>query len=261
MNYPKHLSEKIREEVAISYLKHELRKIFPSIETKEIENLTKNKELCNPRDFWNGLHGISMGFKLKNILYLATAKNITWSQEKISMDKLTFGVELSCTRIIKEGKILAKEFADFYDKNSDKKLEQLAETIKIRGNNRERESDPILVIENKGVSSVYDGNGRLARKLLEGKKIINAYVGKMEGDVLDNFWLPTSLLMDNLYFVYEAIRNKDENLFKSQMEVINNMLRNSESGKIEFKERALTKKEPDRSKILRELGDLSLANN
>ena len=261
MDYPKHLSEKIREEVAISYLKHELRKIFPSIETKEIENLMKNKELCNPRDFWNGLHGISMGFKLKNILYLATAKNIIWSQEKISVEKLTFGVELSCTRIIKEGKILAKEFADFYDKNSDKKLEQLAETIKIRGNNRERESDPILVIENKGVNSVYDGNGRLARKLLEGENMINAYIGKMESEYLNNYWLPTSLLMDNLYFVYEAIRNKDENLFKSQMKVINNMLRNSESGKIEFKERALTKKEPDRSKILRELGDLSLANN
>ncbi len=249
MDYPKHLSEKIREEVAISYLKHELRKIFPSIEIEEINSLMNSKELCNPRDFWNGLHGISMGFKLKNILYLVTAENITWSREKMAIEDLTFGVELSCTRIVKEGKISAKEFINFYDKNLSKKSEQLLETIKIRGNNSEREKDPVLVIKNENVNSVYDGNGRLARKLLEGEKMIDVFKGRKVGDTLMNYWLPTSLLMDNLYFVYEAIRNKDKKLLKMQMEVIKNMLKNSESGKIEFKERALTSKEEIREII------------
>jgi hypothetical protein len=68
-----------------------------------------------------------------------------------------------------------------------------------------------------------------------------------------NYWLPTSLLMDNLYFVYEAIKNKDEKLFKKQMAVIKNMLKNSESGKIEFLERVLTSKKEIREKILKVL--------
>jgi len=38
-------------------------------------------------------------------------------------------------------------------------------------------------------------------------------------------------------------------------------LNKSESGKIEFLERALTKKEPYRSIILEQLGDLTTTNN
>jgi hypothetical protein len=68
-------------------------------------------------------------------------------------------------------------------------------------------------------------------------------------------------MIDNLYFVYEAIDNKNEKLFKSQIGVIKNMLSYSESGKIEFFQRALTKKEPYRSKILGEIGNLTTANN
>ncbi len=231
MNYPKHLSEKIREEVAVSYLKHELIKIFPSIDKSEIENLMRNQELCTPRDFWNGLHGISMGFKLKNILYLITAENITWQKKTMKVGELSFGVEM--------------------------KILSLDEIVKIRGNNLEREEDPIIAIEttknNKKIIKVRDGNGRLARHIAENKKEIKAYLGKMAEIYPRNYWLPTSLLIDNLYFVYEAIRNKNEKLFQEQVAVIKKMLENSESGKIEFLERALTSKKEIREKILNEL--------
>lgn len=231
MDYPKHLSEKIREEVAVGYLKHELEKIFPSIDKKEIENLTKNKELCNPRDFWNGFHGISMGFKLKNILYLITAENITWQKKTMKVNELSFGVEM--------------------------KILSLNEIVKIRGNNFERENDPIIAIEktedDKKIIKVHDGNGRLARHIAENKEEIEVYLGKMDGIYPQNYWLPTSLLMDNLYFVYEAIENKDEELFKKQMIVIKDMLRNSESRKKEFLERALTSKKEIREKVIKEL--------
>jgi hypothetical protein len=254
MDYPKHLSEKIREEVAVSYLKHELRKIFPSIKTEEVDNLMSSKELCNPRDFWNGLHGISMGFKLKNILYLVTAENISWTKEKINCRDLNFGVEMSCTKVIREGKVSGKEFADFYKKNPEEKAKQLAETIRIRGNDMVREEEPIMAIEKEKALSVHDGNGRLARFLLEDKETIEVYLGKMTGKTPTNFWLPTSLLMDNLFFVYQAIENKNEELFVQQIAAIKNMLSFSESGRVEFTERALTSKAEYRGKILAALG-------
>lgn len=191
MNYPKHLSERIREEVAISYLKHELKKIFPSINKKEIEDLMNNQELCNPRDFWNGLHGISMGFKLKNIISLVTAENIIWEKKTIKVAELNFGVEM--------------------------KVLSLEEIIKIRGNDFERENDPIIAIEksenNKKIIEVHDGNGRLARHIAENKEEIEVYLGKMDGPYPKNFWLPTSLIIDNLCFIYEAIDNGNEKLF------------------------------------------------
>jgi hypothetical protein len=239
MDYPKHLSEKIRKEIATSYLKHELKKIFPSINKSEIENLMNNKELCFPRDFWNGLHGISMGFKLKNILSLVTAENILWKKKIMRVDKLSFGVEM--------------------------KLMNLEEIVALRGNNVERENDPIIAVEksinNKKIIKVHDGNGRLARHHAEKKPIIEVYLGKMDGAYPYNFWLPTSLIIDNLYFIYEAIDSKNMELVNQQIACLKNILNKSESGKIEFLERALTKKEPYRSIILEQLGDLTTTNN
>jgi len=255
--YPKHLSEKIREEVAMSYLKHELRKIFPSIDKKEILGLMSSKELCNPRDFWNGLHGVSTGFKLKNILYLVTAENVVWSKQQLKCQDINFGVELDSTKKIRPGKIKAQEFADYYCKDDEIRIKELKNVLKIRGVNEERENDPIVVIENNELMSVHDGNGRLARHILENKKEIWAFVGKMKGKVPLNYWLPTSFLIEYLFYVYKAIDEENEELFKSQAVVLKNLLSNSESGKYEFRERALTKKEPYRSKILGELGTFS----
>lgn len=239
MEYPKHLSEKIREEVALSYLKHELKKIFPSIDKNEIENLMENPELCTPRDFWNGLYGISMGFKLKNILALVTAENISWERRTMKTEELSFGVEMEVL--------------------------SLEEIIAMRDNDIERENDPIIAIEKiekgKKIIKVHDGNGRLARHRAEDKGEIDVYLGKMSGGYPKNYWLPTSLIIDNLYFIYETIDNNDEQLFEKQIDTLRNMLSKSESGKIEFLKRALTKREPYRSKILSQFSYLATADN
>ncbi|MBP9818158.1 hypothetical protein KBC75_05450 [Candidatus Shapirobacteria bacterium] len=260
MEYPKHLSEKIREEVAVSYLRHELRKIFPSINGDDVENLMKCKELANPRDFWNGVHGVSMGFKLKNIVYLATAQNINWERKKINISELTFGVELQQTKEIRPGKVSAVEFAEFYKNNPDKQKYQLEETVRIRGNDEMRENDPIIALgkmeKDKLVISVHDGNGRLARYLLENKKEIDVFVGIFSGDSLLNYWLPTQVLMDVLFFVYETIKNKDEKMFENYMAVLKDMLKNSESGRYEFRERAVTSKAEVREKIMKGMASL-----
>lgn len=258
MDYPKHLYEKVREEVAVSYLKHELRKIFPSIDTKEVENLMKNKELNTPRDFWNGLHGISMGFKLKNILFLATAENITWQKLTMNIEDIIFGVELSQTKKIREGKISAKEFIDYYNNNLEEKKTQLEATVELRGNDLVRENDPIIALErkegDKNVISVHDGNGRLARHLLEDKKIIDVYLGKMTGEKLLNYWIPTQLLIDILFFTYEAVKNNDDELLTKYSAVLNDIIKNFDCGKDEFIKRALTSKKEVREKILTAIG-------
>jgi hypothetical protein len=100
--------------------------------------------------------------------------------------------------------------------------------------------------------SVHDGNGRLARHILENKKEIWAFVGKMKGRVPTYYWLPTNFLIEYLFYIYKAIDDKNEELFIKQIAVLKDMLSCSESGKYEFRERALTKKEPYRSKILGE---------
>lgn len=261
MEYPKHLSEKIREEVAVSYLKHELRKIFPSINKKEIQNLMRCKTLLTPRDFWNGFHGIAMGFKLNiGLIYAVTAENIEWKKVKIPIKDLYFGTKIKeLEKIIEDNNLSVENVLKNLEKKEKIKKELLEKYKKIKKINPEWNKDLIIVKEkkigDKKCLSVYDGHNRLLEAILENKKSIEAYVGKFKSRELTpkNYWLPTSLLMDNLYFVYEAIKNKDEKLFQEQMAVIKNMLENSESGKREFLERALTSKKEIREKILREL--------
>ena len=243
MDYPKHLSEKIREEVAVSYLKHELKKIFPSIKAEEVENLMNSKELCNPRDFWNGVHGVGMGFKLHiGFIYLVTAENIKWTKEKIRIDELYFGVD--------------REITDKYKTKSAKQIVEKLNGSKKFININEWDRDIIFVVEKAQGLSVYEGNNRLEKYINNRIKTIEAYVGRYTTEVKKpmNYWLPTSVLMDILYYVYQAIENKDEELFNQQIAVLKNMLSFSESGKYEFSERALTSKEKYRGKILKALG-------
>ncbi|MBU1117867.1 hypothetical protein KKD37_02785 [Patescibacteria group bacterium] len=255
MDYPKHLSEKMREEVAVSYLKHELRKIFPSIEGRDVDDLMKNKEISRPRDFWNGLHGISMGFKLKNILHFVTAENVKWIKTKVKCAKLHFGCELESTKKVGPGKICGQDYLEYYNSKILEKDRLLEKLHSLRGERSQREEDPIIAVQKGGKIFVLDGNGRLARHLIEGIEEINVYLGSIMGEKVENYWLATSLLIDVLTFCYQAIEKKDDDLFKKYVAILGDMLKSSESGKKEFKERALTKKEPYRSKILLAIGD------
>lgn len=252
MDYPKHLSGKIREEVAVNYLKHELKKIFPSINNEEISSiLERGCGLSFPRDFWNGVHGIGMGFKLHiGLIYLLTAENIMWTKEKLNIEDLYFGTERKNTETI--GSKSIKKLIEFYKEHPEEKSAAKKNLIDgwVQVNNSEL--DPIIVNDKNEGLAVYEGHNRVEKIMLDDKKIVEAYVGRYTTKIKrpQNYWLPTSLLMDNLFYVYQAIENEDEELFAAQIKVLKNMLQYSESGKIEFRERALTSKPEIREKII-----------
>jgi len=261
MNYPKHLEEKIREEIATTYVKHEIRKLFwqlpenyfPLIDNN-IDCWMQSPELAIPRDFWNGIHGIAMGFKLKiGFIYLITAENVKWERKMVSIDDLIFGVSFEKTTTdVGEGKLRAREVFDYYQKNKEAKEERKLFIKELRTRTCDRDGDPIMVTN----GSVNDGNGRLADAIVNDKTEILAYVGTFttEEKVPKNYWLPTSVIIDHLFFVYEAIRNNNEKMFDQQIEVLKYMLKDSESGMEEFKERAVISRQPDRDKIFKAIG-------
>lgn len=255
MDYPRHLSEKIREEVAVSYLQHELRKIFPSINVQEVDNLMNNKDLNTPRDFWNGVHGIGMGFKLHiGFIYLLTAENIDWSFEEINIRSLQFGVDRDLTDMA--GSRSVEKIIEFLRNNPSLNDKYSVEFKKNWVDDKKRETDPVIICEKKSGLAIYEGNGRLEKLILDNREKTMGYVGRYTTSEKRplNYWLPTSLIMDLLLFVYQAIEEDNQDLFKSQINVLRNMLRDSESGKKEFIERALSSKKEYREPILAELG-------
>lgn len=268
--YPSQIYDKVRSDLAISYIKHEFRKLLwstPKKHFKEIDktisNWTRSPVIGFPRDFWNGFYGIIMGFRLKIFLiYLITAENINWTLEKIPVNKLNFGVEHGETRHIRSGKLPAKEVIDFYARPENVKIKTKFIKLNERLSNETppRDNDPIVAFQKiedgNLVNSVHDGNRRLAKACLEGKDKILTYLGTYttEEKLPKNYWIPTSVLMENLFFAKLAFDSKNNELFTKYMEILKDMLSKSESASYEMKNRAVTRSQPFRSKVFEALG-------
>lgn len=267
--YPKHIYESIRAEIAKSYIKHEFRKLLWRIPEKYFTEIDKDisdwlisPELAIPRDFWNGFHGIAMGFKLKiGLIYLVTAENIKWEKIDYPVKKLWFGVEQRETRLIRNGKLSANEVRNYYSKkeNESEKEKFLKLNDKLSKETSPRDHHPIIAIQSTEdkelVYSVHDGNRRLAKSILEDKNSILTYLGtyKSKGKEPKNYWIPTSVLMDILFFAKLAYDQENTKSFNQYMEILKDMLEKSESSVYEMRERALTKKQPFRNDVLKAL--------
>jgi hypothetical protein len=228
-NYPAHIYEPIRREVANSYLRHELRKYFPSVVNwQEVDGdiekwFDGSAELYPVRDYWNGVYGIMMGFKLYNqLLSYITAENVIWSREKIGLADLTysdFGEYIPRSRLDNEPVIVTQKEVDGMDK---------------------------LV--------VYDGNNRVNRAIKSGETEIESFIGRFSDSRRqpENYWLSTSVLME--VTEYAKMSFNDVALYKNFIAVLAKMLSYSESGKYEMKNRVLPKESEFKKKLLTDLG-------
>jgi len=267
--YPVHLSQPIRRQVAISYLKHEFRKLFPSVpETcwpkidKDITAWPCSPELVYPRDFWNGFHGVSMGFKLKiGLLSYLTAENISWHKKSFPIAHLCFGADLHQTKLVAPGKLPAIQVIKFYQdpKNKKAREKQLRLTLKKTKNSIPRDQHPIIVVQkkesSKTIHSVYDGNRRLIKAILENKAKINIFLGTFsQGCAPSNYWIPTTLLMENLFFARRAHERGDQKTFNQYINILKDITRHSPSGRYELKERAIVGPDAFQKEVLQSLG-------
>lgn len=268
--YPKHLYEQIRREIGVDYVRHELRKYLPSVKGEVWKRIDQDIEgwfdeapfLYPVRDFWNGVHGIMMGFKLySHLLNFITGENVRWTKEEIELELLNFGTVNSLVKeMVPEGNEVRLAMSG-YLKNERLRKSHLEEMQKWYEITEERSTNPIIVtqkrIEGKDKLVVYDGNGRTTLAVLEGRRKILAYVGRFvdERRQPENYWLPTSLLMEIVHFVKKAKEMGDDNLYDSYVRVLRDMLDRSESGRYEMLNRVVSKG----SKFYDEfMGDLDL---
>jgi len=269
--YPKHLYEQIRREIGVDYVRHELRKYLPSIKGEVWKRIDQDIEgwfdeapfLYPVRDFWNGVHGIMMGFKLySHLLNFITGENVRWTKEEIELELLNFGTVNSLVKeMVPEGNEVRLAMSG-YLKNERLRKSHLEEMQKWYEITEERSTNPIIVtqkrIEGKDKLVVYDGNGRTTLAVLKGRGKILAYVGRFvdERRQPENYWLPTSLLMEIVHFVKKAREMGDDNLYDSYVRVLRDMLDRSESGRYEMLNRVVSKG----SKFYDEfMGDLDLS--
>lgn len=231
--YPDHMYEPIRREIAVSIIRRELKKYLPSIRgesqwseiKKDIDAWFTDSPCLYPvRDFWNGFHGIVMGFKLLNHLTaFLTAENVEWSKESIAPEALYVPHQGEPGKII--------------DPN-----------------------DPVIVtqkrIDGKDKLVVYDGGNRVKLALKNGSRMVNAYVGRFkdESRTPKNYWLPTSLLMEMNHFAKKVFERNDEKMYRCYIEILRDMLKDSDSAKYEMKNRVVPDESEYKRRILTDLG-------
>lgn len=267
MIYPPHIYEKIRVEIAQSYLNHEFHKLFPSIQDPKIWDLIsrdiadwfdKSPNLFPVRDFWNGLDGISRGFKLKNIVARLTSQNIEWSYHEVPLDNLI--VTASFKELQPLGnKPCMQTIRKFYEDtevgtvqkvNDLETLNSMASTMVMR------DEEPVIIVGKDQRFEIIDGNRRSWTSLLRGKSTIYAAVGKIIKDpAIFNIWLPTPILMDLVSFV-KRIDPSPASL-DAISQTIGRLIKTSEPGQYEFFNRVTSDQDHElRSKVNDQLKSL-----
>jgi hypothetical protein len=203
------------EEVAVSYLRHEFRKIFQDIKDESFWRAFEHSMEGLPGrlgevDFWQLLSGISEGMKIKWPYRILTNDSFSWTEEDVPIKQIKLtGMSPEMDDLIKDrANGDTEHFAKLYrkDRAFRQELHKVFQALS-EPRNRIREEDPVLIREVKdGGLAVFDGMRRVLLAIVQGKKSVRAYVGritKIDGKMRVN--------PDKVYFLtllYQDSENK-----------------------------------------------------
>ena len=244
-NFLPHLYEPLRIKIAVQYVQGEMRKLFPELR-EEVLWRSMDKQIedwhqkLGVRIFWNAVHGISMGFRLKSLVPWITSLNMKWEEKEMPIKDLWFGgqfgpiKEMNCSQSAPDvrDKIFQEKNREILD-NSKKILKEKGEETAPRN------FLPIFVVKKKEKFTVIDGNRRLLQAIVGRKKNILAVVGEPIAEPpLFEHWVPTSLLVD-LVFWHKRQMEVGKDTAETTARMIAELIKNSSAGRKEFNERAV----------------------
>lgn len=249
---PRHLLEPIRIKIAVEFIQHEFRKIFPNIKEKQIwdkldrdiKNLPKNKSFAPVRDFWNFFDSICFGLRLKNLTTILTSQNIKWTKEKVLVDDLYMGSKRDFKYLEKLNNEFpnGREIKDFLFRERNRNILKLIKKDSSLNSRSTFYRDNYLIIvkyqNNRLV--ITDGNRRFIKNILEGKEKVYAHVGReVKFPPYYNYWVPTSRIYNLVGHARLLLGLGDTKSFKYFCQTLGTMIKYSEFGKYEFYNRVI----------------------
>jgi hypothetical protein len=256
-----HLHNSLRRKIAICYAQQEMRKLLPQIRNinlwQSIDNQIENwyKEL-SIRNFWNAIHGISMGFRLKSLVPWMTSLHMNWVEKDISIEELWFGGKFGPIVSLKIPDEILESAAEvkkrIFQTENKKIFRQTRKKLKeLAIESAPRDNFPIFVVRKNGKLRVIDGNRRLLRAIIFGKEKIRAMAGEPAGEpALFEHWVPTSLLVDLVFWHKRQIQNGRDTT-DTMARTIAELIRDSSAGRIEFSERAIHRDDKIHMRLLK----------
>lgn len=252
-----HLREPLRRKIAVRYIQHEFRKFLPQLRDellwqlidKQIENWYK---VLSIRNFWNAVHGISMGFRLKSIVPWITSKNMRWAKKNIFVYNLWFGGKFGPIKSLKTSEAATAVKENIFLPKNKNILNQIKKILKEKSSETHpRDSFPIFVVKKEDKFVVIDGNRRLLQTITDKKQKIQAFIGKpITKPPLFEHWVPTSLLVD-LVFWHKRQTQNGRDTTDTTARVITELIRDSSAGRIEFAQRSVHRDDEIHMKLLK----------
>ncbi len=247
-NYPEHIFEPARIEIARELVLKEYYKLFPMLEANNFEFVSASilywlhgagYELEPVADFWNYIDGTMISLKLKDIVPQITSGNIGWQLESLDPHKLQ--LMLPVGNLAEHGKPPYN-----YEFINQRILQNAQQMVINRRISDEKSSDtvvprdhyPVVVRrEHDGSLTLLDGNRRTLRALLYGQTSIDAWVGTVTAEPrLIDHWVNTGFLRRLLSEYAESPTDEVRESIRSQLRII---LGSSSIAQHNFRERCI----------------------
>lgn len=251
-----HLYEPLRQKIAIRYAQHEMRKLLPQLRDANLwrsvdTQIADWSEKLSIKNFWNGIHGISMGFRLKSLVPLITSLNIRWTEKDIPTEELWFGGQFGPIKslgVLESG--VAVKNSIFLPEHRDLLAQTKQILIEKSEKTAPRDKFPIFTVRKKNKLRVIDGNRRLLQAIVNKQEKIKAFVGEpvVEPPLFEH-WTPTSLLVD-LVFWHKRQFQMGRNTTEAIARTIAELIRDSSAGRYEFAHRAIHRDDKIHTELL-----------
>ena len=253
--FQEHLYEPMRREIATHYLQHEMRKLLPHMRDEAFWRATDDEiarwyDTLSMKYFWNAVHGISMGFRLKSLVPWITSCHVAWSERELRLEEVSLGWKIGPSHQASEIQqwILAPDNTNAL---TEKRIALKAESAK----SAPRDHFPIFVVRKEDALQVIDGNRRLLQAIVDDKTCLRAYVGEpIRTPVFQDHWVPTQILVD-LVFWHKQHSVAGRDTTKTTAEMIVELIRDSAAGRHEFINTALHKDDSDHQRLRRAVED------
>jgi hypothetical protein len=232
--YPKHFYDPIRIEIAVSQMQHDFKKLFPSLNSKDRENIEKNivewfqgeeYELEPVHDFWNFFCGVTRGLKLKSLASWITAENVSWREEFVKLSDIVITWDFPGLDFMGKAPYKVSDVkTQIFSSKNEKVLKKIREDSHYRSQRyTPRDHFPVILLHDpKGgiidsLSGYYilEGNRRIVKAIVENKDKINSYVGRLKDEEKwpKNYWVSTGILRDLIFLAINYEKEGDERAF------------------------------------------------
>ncbi|MDP3795474.1 MAG: hypothetical protein Q8R13_06185 [bacterium] len=256
-----HLEDPFRRSIAVRFAQHELRKLLPAVRDERTLRLIDEQvegwyDMLSVRNFWNGIHGMSMGFRLKSLVPWITSLHIRWSERECPVDELWFGGGFGLeglgagesAKAIRE-RLFLPEHRDLIE---EKRRRLLAESA----TSAPRDHFPIFVVRKEGKLRVIDGNRRLLNAVVAQHATIGATIGEQVGEpALYEHWVPTALLVD-LVFWHDRYCALGRGTTDAFARTIAELIRDSRAGRDEFVHSSLHRDDASHMRLLERVAEI-----